>query len=195
MPAATERQIIDVMDGVWKPRDPPATEPLPDRGDVVDIRADIVAALSAVRVDRQGKQITLRPHEYGENTRDATPFTAWPEWRADNAAGEDWHMSSSWSVIVVLPAEDAQSWTEALRRPVHVALGKLGRVDRTEPVTIAAGDATVPAIRYALTTTVYYAHCMVCGWQGPDRHTKLEAHKDAQPHSDEAGHRTNPAWM
>lgn len=185
------------MGGVWKPRDHLATEPLPVHGGVVDIRADIVAALSTVRVGWRGDEITLHPHEYGENTRDApTPFTAWPEWLADtHGRGEDWHMSSSWSVIVVLPAEDTESWTEALRRPVHVALGKLGRVERTEPVTIAAGDTTVPAIRHALTATVYYAHCMVCGWQGPDRHTKLEAHTDGQPHSDETGHRVNPAWM
>lgn len=82
------------------------------------------------------------------------PWAAWPVW-----VSTTWRTvaiaDETWTVIVALPAADADTWAasgdDALE-PVREALMKVGGVMRAEPIALAVGDnaATVPAIAYTL---------------------------------------------
>jgi hypothetical protein len=130
----------------------------------VSTRADIAAALSTVRVEWHGEEITLHPHGYNAYTHDApAPFAVWPEWQADDhsPAVPD-VVNSIWQVIVILPAGDAEprnssvpdaAALDAVRWPVRAALEKLGGVGRAEPFSYTVESAhRMPAIRYTLST-------------------------------------------
>lgn len=128
----------------------------------MSLRADIVAALSTVRVEWRGEEIRLNSHEYNEYVKDApAPFAAWPEWEADGTSPDPRIVHSIWRVIVILPAGPGgppnstapdPAALDAVRWPVRAALEKLGGVSRAELSSYTVQDyARAPAIRYTLT--------------------------------------------
>lgn len=119
----------------------------------MSFRADIADALGTVQAEWQGEQVTLHPTDYRPDRPAA--FAAWPEWQGDEEHSD--FVTSTWFVFVVLPADDARSQTaalHALRWPVRVALTKAGHVGRADLATITAGEATMPALRYQMGTSV-----------------------------------------
>ena len=136
--------------------------PLPDGAAGVSLRADIVAALSTVRVEWRGEEVILDAREYNDYTKDApAPFAAWPEWEADEPSPDPRVVHSIGRVTIILPGSSTESPNstapdaaalDAVRWPVRVALETLGGVSRAELSSYTVQDyARMPAIRYTLT--------------------------------------------
>lgn len=125
--------------------------------DPASTRADIVAALSTVRVRWRDDEIRLTAHE--NIPKKPRPFDAWIEWHADERGYEAKYLQTTWSVVVTLLPEKTENWTallDALRWPIRVGLERVGHVGRAALEAITDGDHSyrLPAIRYALTSTV-----------------------------------------
>ena len=136
--------------------------PLSDGGAAVSLRADIVAALSTVRVEWRGEEVILDAREHNDDSKDApAPFAAWPEWEADEPSLDPRVVHSLWRVTIVLPGSSTESRDgtapdaaalDAVRWPVRAALEQLGGVGRAELSSYKMQDyASMPAIRYTLT--------------------------------------------
>lgn len=117
-------------------------------------RDDVVTVLDGLQLVLPDSTVTVRASRALPATIDA--WHAWPVW-----VSTTWRTvaiaDETWTVLLVLPAGDADAWStagEQALEPVREALMGLGGVMRAEPIALAVGDnaTTVPALAYTLET-------------------------------------------
>lgn len=115
-------------------------------------RDDVVTVLDGLELQLPDGAVTLQASRAIPATIDA--WSCWPVWQSTT-----WRTvaisDETWTVLLVLPAGDADAWStagEQALEPVRVALMKLGGVMRAEPIALAVGDnaTTVPALAFTL---------------------------------------------
>ncbi len=116
-----------------------------------DQRVDIVAALAGLPVTVEGADHTLTSH----SCRPSAPvaYDCWPQWVATRQVGMCVD-EIDWTVLVVVPGPDAQTFVAAGDDLVDAVADALAAWDitRIEPVRILVGEnQDVPGLQFALT--------------------------------------------
>lgn len=118
------------------------------------VRDDVVTVLDGMQLQLPDGTVTIRAFRALPPTIDA--WTAWVVWGftiwRTVAIADD-----SWTVLLALPAADADAFStagEVAKEPVRQQLMKVGGVMRCEPIALSVGDnaTTVPALAYTLET-------------------------------------------
>lgn len=119
-------------------------------------RADIVAALNGLAVTIDGADKILSASACRPPT--PVPFDCWPQWIATRPIGlmcRNMADEIDWTVLVVVPGPDAQTFVAAGDELVDAVADALvdWQITRIEPVQILVGDnnATMPGLQFALT--------------------------------------------